>query len=43
LDWGEEKPNGEFRVNFRQEDRMNGILDFGWWIFDGIQHSAFKI
>jgi hypothetical protein len=32
MDWGEEKPNGEC-----------WILDFGFWIFDGIQHSAFKI
>jgi len=22
VDWGEEKPNGEFWVNFRQEDRI---------------------
>jgi hypothetical protein len=46
VDWGEEKPNGEFWVNFRQEDgicrmgtgrRKNGgfsMLDFEWWIVD---------
>jgi NADH dehydrogenase/NADH:ubiquinone oxidoreductase subunit G len=35
--------------HFRQEDRICRkeekwwIFDVGFWIFDGIQHSAFKI
>jgi hypothetical protein len=24
-------------------DGLKTMLDFGFWIFDGIQHSAFKI
>jgi hypothetical protein len=40
VDWGEEKPNGEF---WMLNGGLKTILNFGFWIFDGIQHSAFKI
>jgi hypothetical protein len=40
MDWGEEKPNGEF---WMLNGGLKTMLDFGCWILDGIQHSAFKI
>jgi hypothetical protein len=50
MDWGEEKPNGEFwMLNGGLKTMVNfglgscSMLDVGCWMLDGIQHSAFKI
>jgi hypothetical protein len=40
MGWGEEKPNGEF---WMLKGGLKTMLNFGFWILDGIQHSAFKI